>query len=442
MTVRLEPPAWPAPRPPAEAAPGRQELAGFLAALRPRLVGPRLSSVLGGSRPCHVLDAKYEPGVRALVLYQYGSDLVRGDLVPSTDAHASTGLVGPSGLRVSQFPHDPDLPALPVVMSGSQIGRHLADALPGLASVDRRALRRRCHLRLLRYRAGKRATVWLSAAGLDADYVAKVYHDPGKAAAVAGEAGALAEVAATSTTLRLASSVASLLDLGVVVQEVVPGTPLHGLLGGPRGQDRRLATAMTHAAHALADLHSGEVASLRRRPVDKELHRFVLRADRIASVDAPTGSVLGELAHRLLATYREIPAGPVGLVHGDCKPSQFLLDGPTVYLLDLDHCGLGDQATDVGTFLASMRQLAVREALVEGGPARASQLSALAAVFRQAYLRSRHEDGLDLRVRWYEAVALQRKALRAFARAPLSPLPAALVAAGHRCLDELGRELA
>jgi hypothetical protein len=77
-----------------------------------------------------------------------------------------------------------------------------------------------------------------------------------------------------------------------------------------------------------------------------------------------------------------------------------------------------------------------------GGAARASQLSDLGAVFRHTYLDRRAESGLDLRVRWHEAVALQRKALRAFARAPLSPLPAALVAAGHRCLDELGRELA
>ena len=440
MTVHLEPPVRPVPSPPGKSAPARQELARFLAALQPRLMGPRLSGVLGGRRPCHVLDAKYEPGVRALVLYQHGSDLVRGDLLPSTAAPVHP--LVPPGLRVSQFPDDPDLPALPVVMSGSQVGQHVAGAVPGLAVADRRALRQRCRVALLRYRAGKRATVRLSAVGLDADYVAKVYHDPGKAAAVAGEAEALAAVAATSATLRFASTVASFPDLGVVVQEVVHGTALSGLLGSPRGRDRRVGPALTQAAHALADLHDGEVASLRRRPVDKELHRFVLRADRIASVDARSGAVLLELAHRLLATYREIPAGPVGLVHGDCKPSQFLLSGPYAYLLDLDHCGVGDQATDVGTFLASLRQLAAREALVPGGAARASQLSDLGAVFRHTYLDRRAESGLDLRVRWHEAVALERKALRAFARAPLSPLPAALVAAGHRCLDELGRELA
>ena len=45
---------------------------------------------------------------------------------------------------------------------------------------------------------------------------------------------------------------------------------------------------------------------------------------------------------------------------------------------------------------------------------------------------------LRRRVSWYEAVALERKALRCFARAPRSPLTGALVAQGHAVLDRLG----
>jgi hypothetical protein len=41
------------------------------------------------------------------------------------------------------------------------------------------------------------------------------------------------------------------------------------------------------------------------------------------------------------------------------------------------------------------------------------------------------------RIRWQEAVALQRKALRAFSRAPRSPLARALVAESNHCLDLL-----
>jgi hypothetical protein len=41
------------------------------------------------------------------------------------------------------------------------------------------------------------------------------------------------------------------------------------------------------------------------------------------------------------------------------------------------------------------------------------------------------------RIRWHEAVALERKALRSFARAPRSPVAAALIHEADRCLDRL-----
>ena len=56
-------------------------------------------------------------------------------------------------------------------------------------------------------------------------------------------------------------------------------------------------------------------------------------------------------------------------MHGDCKPSQFLIGDGRVYLLDLDHCGVSDQAADVGTFLATLRQQEIRDDLAGGRPA-------------------------------------------------------------------------
>ena len=69
------------------------EVKRFAAALDAHVMGPRLSVALNTShRPCHVLDAKYEPGIRASVLYQHGADLIRGDLLP-TDSPAGRGRV-------------------------------------------------------------------------------------------------------------------------------------------------------------------------------------------------------------------------------------------------------------------------------------------------------------------------------------------------------------
>jgi hypothetical protein len=386
---------------------------------------------------CHVLDAKYEPGLRAVLLYELGRRLVRGDLLTDGESSYDVDMI-PPGLRISVFPDDPDLPTLAQAVDPVTLGPLLAEVVPGqLTARGRRAWADRCALHLVRYRPAKRATVKVTSAFHHSSYVAKVYHDSTKAAAVASEAWALGKVATGHGTLRFAPPVAYLPELTVVVQAFVEGTPLDGLLSGGTAA-ASVASAIRQAAQAMVDLHGYPLVSERQRSVTKELSRFVQRADRVASVDAQLGGDLLRLANRLLDTDAELPPGPIGLVHGDCKPSQFLLSTQSVTLLDLDHCGISQQATDIGTFTASLRQLAVRSA-VAGRTRDRNGLEGLARLFTDTYLGSRNAPGLRSRIRWHEAAALQRKALRAFSRAPRSPLPAALVLEGNRCLDQLSR---
>ena len=91
-------------------------------------------------------------------------------------------------------------------------------------------------------------------------------------------------------------------------------------------------------------------------------------------------------------------------------------------MLDFDHCGLADQASDVGTFLASLRQ---------------RSHGRLEAPFLDAYVRETGDDGCRERAEWYQSVALLRKALRAFARSPRSPIPERLAVEGLACLEGL-----
>ncbi|MDQ3105598.1 MAG: hypothetical protein M3Q87_10380, partial [Actinomycetota bacterium] len=297
----------------------------------------------------------------------------------------------------------------------------------------------RCRVRLLRYRPGKRATVLVTSGAGTASYVAKAYHDPAKAAAVAGEAPALAAGSDQWRVLRLAPTVAHVPALAMVVQRAVRGVPLDVLVGTGRGCDRRAANGVALAAAALAELHRAPLASTRRRPVGRELDRFSVRSARIASVDPRFGAAAARLAERLKGVGAALPPAKPGLVHGDCKPSQFLLSGTHAYLLDLDHLGVSDQSVDAGTFLATLRQLATRHVLAGGSAAGAEMLSRLARGFLDTYVDRSGAGPVDarFRVRWQEAVALERKALRAFARAPASPLAGALVDATDRCLDEL-----
>ena len=414
----------------------RSEADRLSEALDPRLMGPRLAAALGGAPTCHVLDAKYEPGVRATILYGLASRLVRGDLLgPCLEdrTDACGGHVIAPGLLVREFPDDPDLPALPRVTDPVHLGRALAPLRD--ASAARAAVR--CRIQLLRYRPGKRATVLAQMAPSLPAVVAKAYHAPDKAVAVATEASALSSLVARGETLRLAPLVGTVAEWGVVVQEAVVGTGLDVFLASRGATDPRAVEGVRLAARALAEWHELPAVTSRRRSEAAELQRFETRAAGAASLDPAFAAAALRLAGRLLERHAELPSARPGLVHGDCKPSQFLLGDAHVHLLDLDHCGVSDQATDVGTFLASLRQLAVRRDLARGARGERAELESLGRLFLRTYLTTRGGDLADVagRVPWQQAVALERKALRAFARAPHSTLAPALLKEADRCLD-------
>lgn len=387
---------------------------------------------VGPDQPCVVLDAKYEPGRPATVLYGLGSRLVHATVAPPGCEAGGEHL--PNGVAVNAYPVDPGLPTLPSVLDPSVFPPALVRALtaPGAGpDAGEDAVATDVDVRLLRYRPGRRATflVAIARAGSTATYVAKVYHDRDKAAAVAAEGRALS-AGPSQAPLVLAPVVAHLPDLAVVVQGFLDGHVLEVRLAddGPTGRDE---TGLVRAAEALAVLHGRSVPDGRPRPVDRELHRFVGRASAIRSVDLHTGQVLLEAANRLLGLHTD--PGPLSLVHGDCKPSQFLVTADGVGILDLDHCGIADPAYDVGNFVASLRQHGIRTS-----PAGALAAEGLATTFVAAYTdRARPvvEEAFLARVDFYVGVALVRKALRAFARDPLSEEPLRYVEEAHRGLD-------
>lgn len=422
----------------------REHYEALLGALDPDRMQPLLAGEFGDAadQPCVVLDAKYEPGRPATVLYGLGPRLVHATVPPpGWDAH---GAHLPNGVTVNAYPVDPGLPTLPAVLDPRVFGPALAGALgttdsdSGLRSdpdsgpdPDPGAVAADVDLQLVRYRPGRRATFLVTVTGKRSPgtYVAKVYHDGAKAAAVAAEGRALA-AGPSQPPLVLAPVVAHLPDLAVVVQGFLDGHGLEVHLDGS-GWTGRHETDLARAAEALAVLHGRSVPNGRPRPVERELHRFVGRAGAIRSVDPDTGQALLDGANRLLGLHTD--PGPLSLVHGDCKPSQFLVTTDGVAILDLDHCGIADPAYDVGNFVASLRQHGIRTS-----PAGARAAEAPAATFVSAYTdraRPAAREAFLARVDFYVGVALVRKALRAFARHPLSEEPLRYVEEAHRGLD-------
>jgi len=409
---------------------------------------------------CHVLDMKYAPNERCTLLYQWGEQLLIGLLewehaltAPPVPAH----YIAPLDLWLYPFPHDPALPALPTILDAAALTQVLQAALPACRTGAMELVRSRAVP--LRYRPGKRCTLQLdlhlrhhtTGRLCSQRLYGKLYHNAEKAAAVYDEMQLLAAtVAAKGGILTLATAVAFLPTLNLVLQAPVAGQPLDLLLSrafaanepGPK----HVAPVVARAAYALAELHQLAVATDRLRPVATDLTKLSRRAAKLAAVAPQLGEAMGALAQQLCGQAPQLAAWGAELYvgHGDCKPSQFLLDTTQVALLDFDHCGMADPAADVGLFLATLRQARVRRQ-TKAAVRRTGNLTSsawLEAYFLHAYEEARGAPAaFGQRAHWYEALALLRKAWRGFARSPWSPLPALLVEEAWRCLDDIDREL-
>jgi hypothetical protein len=430
------------------------------AALNPQLMADHLARAFPGGEHAptvRVLDMKYEVGEYCTILYQLGRRMVIGTFRwghAEGELPASAQVIEPLGMQVYSFEQDPALPGLATAMDPQRMRVALIEALPefrdGAELIGVRA-------RPLRYRPGRRCTLRFDLSTRDRASGAygvrtlygKAYHEFNKAASVYNEMQMLAASdAARSGRVLLAPAAAFLPDLMIVLQAPVVGESLEmymeGLQGNVTHGDARGWDGVIHSADALAAVHTSGVTTDRERPIEKEVKRFAKRASQAAQVDPVAGAKLSELAEALPNWLPLLPEWNerITIVHGDCKHSQCLLTADGLAILDWDHCGMADPATDIGTYLATLRQMGIHQALKSRGSAasaaRTQWLRELEDAFLDTYVESSgFGESFYPRVRWYEAVALMRKALRAFARAPRSPMPLAQVDEAWRILEEL-----
>jgi aminoglycoside phosphotransferase (APT) family kinase protein len=425
------------------------------AALSPRVVGPHLAAAVGGEtgpapRTCRVLDARYDPGIACRVLYALGDRIVLGELRWDLDEPAAAPggrWIDALGMRARLFPDDPSLPGLAACFVPGRLEALLQAALAG--SEGERVELLRCRVTPVRYRPARRCTLRLdlglrrgrSGVEVGRRLYAKLYHDGSKAADVFAEMRMLgADPALRAAGTSVAAAVALVPELAMVVQAPLRGTPLDAVLLPPRAAGPALAAGVERAARALASLHATSATSARRRPPEVALRKLDDRARRIAAVAPTLGAGMVEAVGELARQRPRLEGGAaLVLVHGDCKPSQFLLGREETGVLDFDHCGLADPASDVGNFLASLRQAEVRRSVpARARPRAAGSVRHLEDTFGHAYLdAARAPEGVLERARWYQAAALVRKAQRSFARSVVSPLPGALTAEALGCLARL-----
>ena len=437
-------------------------------ALSPRMMGPLLHELFqqeiedtegqstrseGEAEECHILDAKYEPDNYCTVLYEQGTHLITGAYNWDSEESQLPKMIKviPSlGMRVYRFPNDPILPSLIKSLDPETISAALAEALPEFQARVSRILR--CDVKPLRFRPGRRCTirlsVWLrekeSGAISNRVLYGKVYHDLEKAERVYQQMLSLSgSIPATDGHVSFATAAAFLPDLAMVLQEPIEGVPLDSLVScDTETCDPRGFAGTVMAASALAAFHRSGLTGGKSRSISAELARFKKRGAKIGQVNSGLGQEMIKLAEALstwLDTLDQWGARTC-LVHGDCKPSQFLIKDQQVALLDFDHCGMADPAVDVGTFLATLQQMQIKKIIKNRGRPVPSitWMPNVKQQFLEAYFQaSGSPSGLLERAAWYEAVGMLRKAIRAFERSPFSPLPAALLAEAWKGLEKL-----
>jgi hypothetical protein len=440
-------------------------------AMSPRTMGPLLEQLFrleskksegengatggrGRTYECRILDTKYEPGSYCRILYRLGDDLFLGSYKWDSEESQTlemTKVIPSLGMRVYRFPDDPALPSLTKALDPQTVSPALAATLPEFQPSAVRILR--CDVKVLRFRPGRRCTVrlklWLRDKESGAIYkrvlYGKIYHDLEKAGFVYEQMLSLSNsMPAKDGRISFATASAFLPDLAMVLQEPIEGVPLEDLINSdtevcdPRG----LAGTMMSAS-ALAAFHTGSgMVAGKARSISKELVRFKKRGAEIGQVNLELSNEIIKTADALSAWLDTLDqwGASTCLVQGDCKPAQFFIKDQQVFLLDFDHAGMADPAVDVGTYLATLQQMQVKETLKNRGqpvPC-ASWIPDLKRQFLEAYCNAgSYPSGFWYLAKWYEAVALLRKAIRAFQRSPFSPLPAALVAEAWKELETL-----
>jgi hypothetical protein len=127
-------------------------------------------------------------------------------------------------------------------------------------------------------------------------------------------------------------------DLAMVIQDPMEGVPLDSLLScDTEACDPRGLAGTVAAGLALGAFHTSGLTAGKPRSINSELARFKKRGARIGQVEPGLGNEMIKLADALSAWLDTLDqwGATTCLVHGDCKPAQFLIRDQQVALWTL-----------------------------------------------------------------------------------------------------------
>jgi aminoglycoside phosphotransferase (APT) family kinase protein len=396
---------------------------------------------------------RYTPGRECVVLYslRFGHDQSRPISALATFvnhemgediylSHHEAGAATPDGLPgqavvlreysclVEFFPGDWRLPSLARAVEGGLMARLLKDLSAGAGptpQVDVAVLQYRPHRRCL--------LLYVAKSPPDTsrrEVIGKVFRPGATAARTFAALDALYEQAADGL---VPAPLALVRELDLVLMERVGGMSLKRVIKGAR-RGRGVAHAMALAAETLVTLHGRQLESGELRRPEGDVKQLRAHVKQLAPLAAALAARAEELLERSASRLASLPTALPCCIHGDFKPSQLLLDGTRVRVVDLDRTCMGDPALDLGNFMAQLHKESLKH------PEQAD-LRPLAPYFLTQYQRRAGVDGLAARARVCQSLALIRMALHRMQRVPSlavsgqhSSLPEVLLNEAAACL--------
>jgi len=307
---------------------------------------------------------------------------------------------------VEFFPMDGRLPALFRCVDPKKVADRLVSALDGGGVNGRTGV----EVAILKYRPHETCVLSYTVrppGECQRDVVGKVYREASRAQRVWESLKSLEG----NSGVIIPRPLGFINEWNLVLMERAPGVSMKNMLeeADTNVQARELSRL---AAAALVAFHQMQLNSREIRTVEMELARVQKRTSRLHFVapdlERALQSILDEVSPLLIGGY----AYPLTPIHGDCKPSQFLINRDRVAIVDFDGTCLGDRAIDLGNFMAQFHKYA----LTSGN----RYLKELPEYFLAEYLARSPDPGLERRSRLFLAVSLLRMAVRSFEGFPPS----------------------